>query len=105
MVPFVRDCAAMFEGYSHAGVIGIESWLSTIVKAAVDAKHLAEGKPVKAPIKDIANAAGEGLHIPGLGQLGASAQYATDVAQGKEHPADKLEYAQGIVLGHGAKHH
>jgi hypothetical protein len=105
MVPFVRDCAAMVEGYSHAGVVGAESWLSTIVKAVMDAKHLAEGKEVKAPIKDIANAAGMGLHIPGLGQLGASAQYATDVAQGKEHPADKLEYAQGIALGHGSKHH
>lgn len=105
MVPFVRDVVAMVEGYSHAGVVGAESWMSTIVKAAMDVKHLAEGKEVKAPIKDIANAAGMGLHIPGLGQLGTSAQYAADVAAGKEHPADAAEYAKGIALGHGAKHH
>ncbi|WP_426116311.1 hypothetical protein [Massilia sp. PWRC2] len=105
MVPFVRDAVAMFEGYSHAGVVGAESWMSTIVKAALDVKHLAEGKEVKAPIKDIANAAGMGLHIPGLGQLGTSAQYAADVAAGKEHPADAAEYAKGVATGHGAKKH
>ena len=105
MVPFVRDCVAMVEGYSHAGVIGVESWLATIVKAVMDVKHIAEDKEVKAPIKDIANAAGMGLHIPGLGQAGTTAQYAVDVAQGKEHPTNSLEYAQGITLGHGSKHH
>jgi hypothetical protein len=105
MVPFVRDVVAMVEGYSHAGVVGAESWMSTIVKAAMDVKHMAEGKEVKAPIKDIANAAGMGLHIPGLGQLGTSAQYAADVANGKEHPEDAAEYAKGIALGHGSKKH
>ncbi len=36
MVPFVRDVVVMVEGYSHEGVVGAESWMSTIVKAAMD---------------------------------------------------------------------
>lgn len=104
MVPFVRDTASMVEGYANAGVVGAESWLSTIVHAVKDVVHMSEGKPVKAPIKDISNAVGMGLHIPGLGQLGGTVQYATDVSQGKEHPADSFEYGKGLLFGHGEKH-
>lgn len=104
MVPFVRDAASMVEGYANAGVVGAESWLSTIVHAGKDVVNMAEGKPVKAPIKDISNAVGMGLHIPGLGQIGATTQYATDVSQGKEHPANSFEYGKGLLLGHGEKH-
>jgi hypothetical protein len=101
MVPFVRDAASMVEGYSHAGVVGAESWIQTMVQAAMDVKKVAQGKEVKAPIKDIANALGMGLHIPGLGQLGATAQYAADVHAGKEHPKDVVEAARGLTIGPG----
>lgn len=101
MVPFVRDAASMVEGYSHAGVVGAEAWIQTIVAAGMDVKKLAQGKEVKAPIKDIANAAGMGLHIPGLGQLGATAQYAADVRAGKEHPKNAVDVARGLTIGPG----
>jgi hypothetical protein len=105
MVPFVRDAAAMVEGYSHAGQVGVESFMNTLISAGKDVVHLAEGKPVNAPIKNIANAVGMGLHIPGLGQAGGSAQYMADVAAGKQRPANALEYAQGVALGRGPKKH
>ena len=104
MVPFVRDAAAMVEGYSHAGQVGVESFLNTLVGAGKDIVNLATGQHVNAPIKDIANAAGMGLHIPGLGQLGGSAQYVTDVATGKQHPKDALDVAEGVALGRAPKH-
>jgi hypothetical protein len=104
MVPFVRDAAAMFEGYSHAGQVGVESFLNTMVGALKDTYHLATGQPVNAPIKDIANAVGMGLHIPGLGQAGGSAQYLADVASGKQHPKDALDVAEGVALGRAPKH-
>lgn len=104
MVPFVRDAAAMVEGYSHAGQVGVESFLNTMVGAGQDVVKLATGQHVNAPIKDIANAAGMGLHIPGLGQLGGSAQYAADVAAGKQHPQGPLDLAEGIALGRAPKH-
>lgn len=104
MVPFVRDAAAMAEGYSHAGQVGVESFLNTLVGAGKDVAHLATGQHVNAPIKDIANAAGMGLHIPGLGQLGGSAQYLADVASGKQHPTGPLDVAEGIALGRAPKH-
>lgn len=104
MVPFVRDAAAMVEGYSHAGQVGVESFLNTLVGAGKDVYHLATGQHVNAPIKDIANAAGMGLHIPGLGQAGGSAQYLADVASGKQHPKDALDVAEGVALGRAPKH-
>lgn len=104
MVPFVRDAAAMVEGYSHAGQVGVESFLNTMVGAGKDVYHLATGQHVNAPIKDIANAAGMGLHIPGLGQLGGSAQYLADVAAGKQQPKGPLDVAEGVALGRAPKH-
>jgi hypothetical protein len=104
MVPFVRDAASMVEGYSHAGQVGVESFLNTLVGAGKDVYHLATGQHVNAPIKDIANAAGMGLHIPGLGQAGGSAQYLADVASGKQHPKDALDVAEGVALGRAPKH-
>ncbi|MGF6738508.1 hypothetical protein [Paraburkholderia atlantica] len=104
MVPFVRDAAAMVEGYSHAGQVGVESFLNTLVGAGKDVVRLATGQHVNAPIKDIANALGMGLHIPGLGQLGGSAQYLADVATGKQRPKDALDVAEGVALGRAPKH-
>lgn len=104
MVPFVRDAASMIEGYSHAGQVGVESWLNTLVVAGKDILHLAQGKEVKAPIKNISNAIGVGLHIPGMGQIGTTAQYLSDVQQGKEHPQDALDVARGVAFGPPKKH-
>ncbi|MDY7579350.1 hypothetical protein RGU70_13610 [Herbaspirillum sp. RTI4] len=99
MVPVVRDAYSMAQGFSHAGVIGAESWMSTMVNAGKDVVHAAQGKPANKPVSDIADAVGMGLHIPGLGQLGKSAQYVSDVQSGKQHPANAFEYAKGMVVG------
>lgn len=99
MVPFVRDAASMVEGYRSAGVVGVESWMATMVNAGKDAVKLAQGKEVHAPIKDVANAAGMGLHIPLLGQLGTTAQYLADVQAGKQNPENAGQFAKDALLG------
>ena len=102
MVPFVRDAYAMADGFYGAGMVSAEGWMNTVMKPFIDAYHAEQGKSGgKTPIKDVANAVGTGLHIPGLGQLGGSVQYVTDVARGREHPADAWEYAKGVALGRG----
>ncbi|HCE10405.1 MAG TPA: hypothetical protein DEQ40_17730, partial [Oxalobacteraceae bacterium] len=99
MVPFVRDVASMVEGYRSAGQVAAESWLSTMVKAGKDVKDLAQGNHVHAPIKDIANAAGMGLHIPGLGQIGTTAQYLADVHSGDQNPENAGQMVKDALLG------
>lgn len=95
-VLFVRDAVGMVEGFHNAGMVAAENWLATMITAG---KDVATGKG--APVKDIANAAGMGLHIPGLGQAGTSLQYIENVKLGKERPANKAEYAWGLATGHG----
>lgn len=100
-VPFVRDVVSMFEGYSHAGQVAAESWLATMVKAATDTYHAATNPDAKgAVVKDVANAAGMGLHIPGLGQAGTTLQYIRDLQSGKAHPQGAWEMTKGLVTGH-----
>ena len=88
-VPFVRDAAAMVQGYSHAGQVGVESWMQTMIQAGHDVVKAAQGQGgTGKPIQDVANALGEGLHIPGLGQIGTTAQYEYDLHHGKaQQPA------------------
>jgi len=99
MVPVVRDAWSMVQGYRHAGVIGAESWMQTLVQPILDAGKLATGHEASGAVAHVADALGMGLHIPGLGQLGKSAQYVADVQSGKQHPADALEYAKGLTVG------
>lgn len=101
-VPFVRDAVGMVEGFHNAGMVAAENWLSTMINAGKALSHAGDGKGK--PIREVADAAGMGLHIPGLGQLGMSIQYARDVQTGKEHPRSSLEYAKGLLTGHGIKH-
>jgi hypothetical protein len=97
--PFVRDAESMWEGMTHAGQVGVESWMQTEVQAVHDLYNAAQGKGAGKVVQDVANAAGEGLHIPGLGQLGKAAQYVKDVHDGKQHPKDALEYLKGLTIG------
>src|SRR5450830_745446 len=46
MVPVVRDAWSMAQGFRSAGVVGAESWLSTMVNAGKDVVHVAQGKKV-----------------------------------------------------------
>lgn len=99
-VPLVRDAFNFVQGYRGAGLVGVESWLSTMTKPFIDAYRAWEGHDNKTAIRDTADAIGVGLHIPGLGQAGATAQYLYNVEQGKEHPRSTGEWASGLVKGH-----
>ncbi|MGF6764070.1 hypothetical protein P3T24_004401 [Paraburkholderia sp. GAS33] len=99
MVPMMRDAWSAVQGYSSAGMPAYMSALGAIAKPAQDVIHAAEGKPVKAPIKDLGNAIG--LAIPGAGQVGTTIQYAADVKSGKQKPNNPIDLARGLVLGQG----
>jgi hypothetical protein len=99
--PFVRNIASMLEGHSSAGQPAYMTAAGTVTKPVEDIVKAAKGKPVKAPIKDLSNAIG--LGIPGMGQLGTSAQYLADVHFGKEQPKGVVDLARGIALGQSNK--
>lgn len=102
-VPFVRDAVSMVEGYKHAGQVAPEGWLATMVQAGHDIATIGDKSAKGAPIKDIANALGQGLHIPGLGQLGTSLQYLDDVHKGKERADNVKDVLVGLATGHATK--
>jgi len=102
MVPFAREAWSAIKGYPSAGVPAYMSAMGAIAKPAQDAYKLATGGQVKAPIKDLGNAAG--LLIPGLGQIGTTLQYAADVHSGKEQPHGAVDVARGLTLGQSNKH-
>jgi hypothetical protein len=99
MVPFARDAWHAIEGYHSAGLPPWMSAMGAVAQPVHDVLDVAEGKGVKHPIKDLGNAVG--LAIPGLGQLGTSAQYLSDYATGKERPKSTVEFLSG--LAHGPK--
>jgi hypothetical protein len=103
MVPMVRDAYNMIEGYKGAGLVGVESWMSTITKPFMDAYRAYEGKENKTAIRDTADALGVGLHLPGMGQLGASMQYLVNVYKGLENPQSAGDVATGLMKGHSDK--
>ncbi|RMD00069.1 hypothetical protein EAY64_05585 [Aquitalea palustris] len=104
-IPFARDLYSFAMGYHHAGVIGPEAWMQSVAQPLIDGVKAATGHHVTGAIQHIADAAGMGLHIPGLGQLGKMAQYEYDIATGnKPQPADALEHAQGLTVGTHTKH-
>jgi hypothetical protein len=103
-LPFVRDAYTMVEAYQHAGQVGAESWMNTMVQPLIDAYKIAVGKEVKRPISDVANAVGTGLHIPGLSQAGATAQYLHDEYTGDQpEPDDFGDVFNGVIKGHANK--
>jgi hypothetical protein len=99
MVPFARDAYSFMLGYGHAGVIGAEAWMQTVLQPAIDAWKAAHGQSANNWVSHLADAAGMGLHIPGLGQLGKTAQYLHDVATHKEHPTGVLDFLHGVAQG------
>lgn len=103
--PFVRDAYGFVEGYRGAGLVGVESWLSTVTKPFMDAYRAWEGHENKTAIRDTADALGVVSHLPGLGQAGVSAQYLYNVHRGIEHPEGARDVATGLLKGHGDKPH
>ena len=104
MIPFARDLYSFFEGYRHAGVIGAESWMQSVAQPIVDTWKTAQGSDVHGKISHLADAVGMGLHIPGLGQLGKTAQYLWDVHTGRQQPASKGQLVEEALLGTHGKH-
>lgn len=93
-VPLLRDAAAMLKGLPSAGQVPVESWLHALVAPIQDAMKLYRGE--HAPVvQDVANALGEGLHLPGLGQIGKTAQYEVDVAAGRKEQSVKKAIVGG----------
>ncbi len=99
LLPGVRDIYSFAEGYRHAGVIGVESWLQSVAQPFIDASKAAQGKEVHGAISHAADAIGMGLHIPGLGQLGKTAQYLYDTHTGYKESSGPLETLQGVTIG------
>jgi len=104
MVPFARDLYSFVEGYRHAGVIGAESWMQSVAQPFVDAWKTAQGQEVHGMISHAADAMGMGLHLPGLGQLGKTAQYLWDVHTGRQQPESAGQLAVEAALGTHGKH-
>jgi len=103
-VPFVRDAASMVEGYKGAGMVPPENWVATMVQALKDIyKATGDEESKGSPIRDVANAVGMGLHLPGAGQIGTSLQYLENVRTGKESPENVFDFARGLVTGHGPR--
>jgi len=107
-VPFVRDAVSMVHGFRNAGQVGVESWMQTMVQAGHDIAKVSQGEGEKTKlIQDVSNALGEGLHIPGLGQIGKTAQYVADRKNGNVAPPSgtlRDNDAVNSVIGAPKKH-
>lgn len=63
-----------------------------------DVSRAVQGKKVEKPLTHGANIVGIGTGLP-LAQIGRSAQFGLDVAQGKQRPRNIIEWARGIKSG------
>lgn len=97
MVPGIRDAWSALKGYNSAGMAPLMQTLSAGAKPFKDAYEAAQGKTIKAPIKDLGNAVG--LGIPGAGQVGTTLQYAADLKSGKAKPQGPVDVVRGLALG------
>jgi len=96
-VPFLREASTfMFEGHSPSN-----QW-SSILKAAgslySDLARKADGKPMKAPVKNTANVVGMATGLP-LAQIGRTGEFIRDVNTGEQRPKSFWDWYRGIVHG------
>lgn len=99
-LPLGRDALSMAKGFQSAGVVGPEAWLSTMVKGGKNAIKYAAGDTDRPPISAVFDTVGAGLHIPGLGQIGKSLQYISDVHTGDQpRPDTGTEYVKNALIG------
>lgn len=101
-VPMLREAVGMLKGYSNVGLPSLMQTLAAIGKPFQDIDHAAQGKPVRAPIKDVGNATG--MLIPGLGQLSATAQGIHDIATGAYQPQGFGDAARAVLMGQEHRH-
>lgn len=96
-IPFMREFANYFiEG--HQPRSPLESVMTAIKAASTDVNNYMNRKPVKKPIVHGANVIGLTTGMP-LAQVGRTAQFASDVAEGKQRPRNIAEWVRGIVNG------
>jgi hypothetical protein len=67
--------------------------------AALQVPYDAMTKKYTKIVADMFDAIGYATGIPGMGQLGKTAQYATNMATGKEKPKSAMEAVEGLTIG------
>ena len=103
-VPGLRDAWSMAQGFRGAGVVGVESALTSLVKPFIDIGRVFAGKENNTLFRDMMDAVGIWAHLP-LGQIGASGQYLINIGDGTESPEGVWDFTKGLVKGHGDKNH
>lgn len=99
-VPMMREAyEVVFHGWTSAG---LPPWLRAVTAVGKVGKDVVTRKPVKAPIKDVGNAAG--LFLPGLGQAGATAQFLYDEHTGKQRAETVEQWLRGLSRGDARTH-
>lgn len=102
-VPLLRDMyAQVAKGYHEAGLPPFFKAFAQLAKPVEDVKNAAQGKEVKAPVKDAANAGG--LLLPGLSQIGATSQFLIDEHTGKQKAETVGDWMRGLMTGTAKKH-
>ncbi len=96
-VPIVREMASYFsEGFQprtpFASLLGAAGSIIT------DAKKVYKGERLEKPITHAANVIGLSTGLP-LAQVGRTAQFGTDVYNGRQKPKNIGEWARGIITG------
>ncbi len=97
MIPFGREAATyMSEGHLPGTAWG--SFLRSVGGVYGDVKNWYDGKPVKKPISHAATLIGGATGLP-VNQFGRTGQFASDVADYKQHPQGFFQWLRGINNG------
>lgn len=97
-IPFARDVANYFiEGIPSRTPLATGA--QAVSSVASDIRRYRENKPLKHPIKDVANVLGTVVGVPGMAQIGRTGQFSYDAWVGKQRPRNIGEWARGIITG------
>ncbi len=97
-IPVMRDIAnSVITGRDYEATPAARV-ATDLAKVAKDAAKTVHGEPVKAPVKDIANASSIVFHVP-LGQAGQTGQFLWDVMDGDQRPDDLGDWWNGVIYG------
>lgn len=75
------------------------SLLKTMSALSSDMKAYMQGRPVKSGVKHTAAAIGQIYGIPGTLQAGRTGQGLYDLARGRQHPRNFMEYMRLLATG------
>jgi hypothetical protein len=98
-IPIARDLSAHFLTGRDYSVTPAASVVDAVGKSGVDAAHALTGQEVSDKwLKHTVTTAGYVFNLP-TGQLGGSAQFLWDVANGKQHPEGVKDWWSGMLHG------